>query len=144
MTIQQLSAFCESFAGVSCDYPFGSQPRCCRIGGKIFAEIYPEGVPGALAILSGNQSFPREAVVPMATLRCEPLQGDFYKQQFSRSVFRPYHCPPAQQPYALTVLLNGGVPDQVLKEMARHAYEIILKKIPLKKQREIFRGTSGQ
>lgn len=137
MDATAIAALCESFAGVTADCPFGPGTHCYRVGGRIFASLIPGGVPGALTILLEDASIPREKTVPMLTLRCDPATGDFYRRQYPGAVLRPYHTPPAQQPYANTILLDGRVPPDALRDMAAHAYTTILRKLPKKRQIEI-------
>ena len=137
MDAEKVMLFCEAFTGVTCYFPFGPQPKCYRVGLKIFAEVYPHGVPGALRILLNDESVGREKLAPMVTLRCEPSHGDFFRTLFPGVVLRPYHCPAAQQPYANTVILDGSVPNDILKDMIEHAYIVILHKLPKREQAEI-------
>lgn len=137
MDIREMEAFFKTFPQVTCNSPFGPQSRCYRIGGRIFADICPGGIPGALRILLKDETIERERMAPMLTVRCEPLYGDFWRKQFPGVVLRPYHTPPAQQPYANTVLLTGEVPDDTLKEMIAHSYDYCLKKLPKRRQQEI-------
>lgn len=135
--VERIAAQCKEKAGVSYDSPFGEGSVCYRVGGKIFALLIPDGAPGALQLLKEDESIPREEVLPMAVLHCDPEQGDLYRQLFPKSVFRPYHSPRAQWPYAKTVLLNGSLPPDVLEEMVDHAYCCVFAKLTKKKQREI-------
>jgi len=132
----EVMALCRRYPGVDSYYPFGSQPECFRVGGKIFAEVYAQGVKGALTILVDSQ-IPPERISPMVTLRCEPSFSDFMRQQYPKAVLRPYHCPPAQQPYANTVLLDGSVPEEIMEDMVTHAYRYILNKLPRRIRDEI-------
>jgi len=137
ISIDDIRDLCGQYPSVTSDYPFGPQPECYRVGGKIFAEIYPRGVPGALRILLKDDSIPKDEIVPMITLRCEPIQGDFYRTLYPGTILRPYHCPPAQQPYANTILLNSAIGFEAVKGMIEHAYTVILHKLPKKTQAEI-------
>jgi len=143
-TTEDIALLCRRFPGVDSYYPFGPQPECFRVGGRIFAEIYPDGVKGALTILLGDPDIPRERTRPMATLRCEPSFGDFMRQQYPGAVLRPYHCPPAQQPYANTVLLDGSVLNEMIEAMVSHAYRHILGKLPKRVREEIGGWPSGR
>jgi len=136
-TADGIITLCRQLTGVDSYYPFGPQPECFRVGGKIFAEVYPEGVKGALTILLNDPDIPRERVIPMVTLRCTPDFGDFMRQQYPGAVLRPYHCPPIQQPYANTVLLDGSVPTEMIEAMVDHAYRHILGKLPKRVREEI-------
>lgn len=144
MDIEEIVEFCGQFPGVNSNFPFGPQPQCFRVGGRIFAQVFPKGVQGALGILLCDESIPREKIVPMVTLSCNPAYGDFWRRQYPGIVVRPYHSPPAQQPYANTVLLTGQVPTAEMKEMIHHAYNQTLQKLPKQKQREITEMKQGE
>lgn len=135
--VEMICSLCEQYSGVSFYYPFGETPKCYRVGGKIFAEVYPGGVPGALRILLEDETIERERMVPMVTLRCEPAQGDFYRQQYPSFTLRPYHTPPAQQPYANTILLESNIPEGLMEEMVAHSYTVVFKRLPKKLQQSI-------
>lgn len=143
MEMTEIKAACAGFRGVTMDYPFGPQPACMRVGRRIFAQLYPEGIPGALRILLADEGIPRERVVPMVTLSCDAVYGDFFRRQYPGAVLRPYHAPPAQWPYAVTVLLDGAVPDEALMDMVRHAYKLVFGKLAKKDQRQILEAHSG-
>lgn len=137
MNVEEIMQYCESYDYVTSDYPFGEYPKCYRIGNKIFAEVYPDGVQGALKILLEDESIPKETKCPMITLRCDQMFGDAMKQGYKQSALRPYHCPPMQQPYAITVLLEHDIPDQVIKDMIDHSYMVVFHKLTKKKQKEL-------
>lgn len=94
------------------DLPFGPQVICVKVCGRIVAQFFT---------LSGQEK---------ATLKCTPEFGFIAKQTYPGAVLRGYHCPPVQQPYWITVPLDGQVPDDELARMADHAYESVLAKLP--------------
>lgn len=136
-TIDDMIKLCSDLAGSDGDYPFGDQPICFRVGGKIFAEIYPERVKGALAILKEDKTISPDESFPMITFKCNPDFKDFMRQVYPDSVFRAYHVPAMQQPYAFTVLLNGIVSDNDLLLMADQAYQRVFHSLPKKIQKQI-------
>ena len=107
MTIQALLERCLAMPFAYADTPFDPEPICVRIGKRIFAEIY----------------FTRAWV----TLRCEPQQGLQWRARFPDHVKRGYHCPPSQQPYANTVVLDGAIPDEALLTMLEQSYARVLR-----------------
>lgn len=143
MDINAVAALCQSFAGVTADYPFGPDTCCYRVGRRIFAQLCPNGIRGALTILLG-QAVPREQTAPMLTLCCEPLTGDFYRCRYPGIVLRPYHSPPAQQPYANTILLDRQLPDEILQDMIAHAFYTALHKLPKKQQAALLENTKEE
>lgn len=102
MTTQEVLDYCMQMKGAYTECPFGAEPVCARVGKRIFAEAY--------------------LTKPWVTLRCEPKLSLAYRAQYPQAVRRGYHCPPVQQPHKNTVELNGGVPDEVLRQMIDESY----------------------
>jgi predicted DNA-binding protein (MmcQ/YjbR family) len=100
------------------DFPFGKEPVCIKVKGKIFAEIYPE---------ESNYKI---------TLKCEPTLADFFRRQYPDIVVRGYHCPPVQQPHRNTVWVDK-IDDWVLYGMIDHSYEQVVKSFSKKVQKDI-------
>lgn len=61
MTEKEIRAHCMSKHEAYEDYPFGEEPVCFRVRGKIFAELYP----------SNERHW--------VTLKCKPMRADFYR-----------------------------------------------------------------
>lgn len=116
---EALIQYCYSKGKAYIDYPFGKEPVCIKINGKIFAEVYPK---------ESNYKI---------TLKCEPMLADFFRGQYPDIVVRGYHCPPAQQPHRNTVWVNE-IDDWVLYGMIDHSYEQVIKSFPKKVQRQLF------
>lgn len=118
MTDMDIRAYCLSKREAEEYYPFGEEPACFRVRGKIFAELYP--------------SLERHWV----TLKCEPMRADFYRRQYPGVVVRGYHCPPVQQPYNNTVSYDW-IENEILLEMLDHAYARVVEGMPKYIQRQL-------
>ena len=118
MKLQDIINYCSSKHKAYIDYPFGEIPICFKLGGKLFAQIYPSDEDYKI------------------TLKCEPMTADFYRQAYPGIVVRGYHCPPVQQPFWNTIYIDK-IPDDELLNMIDHAYECVLNSFSKKKQREI-------
>ncbi|MEA4963747.1 hypothetical protein SDC9_126182 [bioreactor metagenome] len=116
--LEELIQYCCSKKKAYIDYPFGIEPICIKVNGKIFAEIYPK---------ESNYKI---------TLKCEPILADFFRNQYPDIVVRGYHCPPVQQPYRNTVWINK-IDDNILYGMIDHSYEQVIKSFSKKVQKEI-------
>lgn len=114
MTADEVLAYCLRKPGAYADLPFGATPVCTKVAKKIFAQVYAR--PDC----------------PMVTLKCDQATGEIYRNIYPGTVVRGYHCPPVQQPYFMTVYLNGIVPDAQLIEMMDHAYQVVVAKLPRK------------
>jgi predicted DNA-binding protein (MmcQ/YjbR family) len=119
MNAEQLVKYCVRKKGAYIDFPFGEQPVCIKVRGKIFAEIYTD-----------IDNF-------KITLKCEPLLADLYRQKYPNVVVRGYHCPAIQQPHRNTVYINKSVSDDEIFFMIEHSYDEVVKTFPKKIQKEI-------
>lgn len=118
MTRAELLSYCLSKKGAYIDHPFEPESDIIKVEGKIFAQLF---------VLKGIET---------ATLNCERMTGDFYRQMFPGIVVRGYHCPPVQQPYFNTFPIES-IPDKLIFEMADHSYSTVVGKLPKYKQREL-------
>ena len=119
MKYSELLNYCLSKKGAYVDHPFGPESDIIKVEGKIFAQLF---------ILKGKET---------ATLNCDRMTGDFYRQLFPGVVVRGYHCPAVQQPYFNTFPLDG-IPDELIFEMTDHSYMTVIGKLPKYKQRNLF------
>lgn len=74
MTPQTLIGLALQMPGAYEDHPFGPESVIIKVEGRIFAQIFT---------LRGVDS---------ATLNCDRMTGDFYRQMFPGVVVRGYHC----------------------------------------------------
>ncbi len=118
MTTQEIMDYCMSKTGAYEDHPFGDVPICFKLNKKIFAQLYPYADDYKI------------------TLKCTADAGEFYRMVYPENVFRGYHCPPVQQPYWNTILLDG-FPEEELWNMIDLAYETVFNGFSKKVQREI-------
>lgn len=123
-TVQTLLGHCLKKPGAYIDYPFGSIPVCVKVGGRLFAQIYPN------------------ADDLKVTLNCDMMSGEFFRGMHPGAIVRGYHCPPRLAPYFNTIYLNGSVSEAELKMMIDHSYTYVFKKLPLKAQQQITDGVS--
>ena len=98
MNPQDISVYCLAKPSVLETLPFGQWPICYKVGGKIFAQLYPDKL----------------------TVKCTKFSGEAFRQAYPGVVVRGYHCPPVQQPYWNTIYLDQFPADQ-LPMMIDHA-----------------------
>ncbi len=117
-----LIAYCLKKNQAYTDYPFGPEPVCIKVKGKIFAEIYAR---------SDNYKI---------TLKCDPLLADVYRLQYPGVVVRGYHCPPSQQPHRNTVWVEH-MEEGLMYHMIDHSYEMVVKSLSKPIREELESGT---
>lgn len=122
MTAEEIIGYCLSKPEAYVDFPFGDVPLCVKVKNRLFAQIYTDKKDLKI------------------TLNCDRITGEYYRSKYPGTVTRGYHCPPVQQPYFNTILLNGEVPDNELKEMMDHSYITVVKKLPQKVQKELLKA----
>lgn len=114
MTHEEIKSYCLSKPKAEEAYPFGEFPICYKVGGKIFAQLYPDKI----------------------TLKCTAFQGELFRKAYPGIVTRGYHCPPVQQPYWNTIDLTL-FPSEELPHMIDLAYDAVISGFSRKKQLEI-------
>ncbi len=114
MITDEIIDYCLSKSGAYIDFPFGEMPICLKVGGRLFAQIYPK--PDDIKI----------------TLNCDRMTGSVFRNKYPGTVVRGYHCPPTQQPYFNTIYLNGVVPDSEIRSMIDHSYSTVVAKLTKK------------
>ena len=88
-----------------------------QIGGKMF-----------VAVCLGENDEPY-----YITLKLEPLEGEFLRQQYE-DIVPGYYC---NKQHWNSIKPDGSVPDELLKDLLDKAYFLVLAGLPKKKQREL-------
>ena len=117
MDYTEICSYCIMKPCTEETYPFGEWPICYKVGGKIFAQVYPDKI----------------------TVKCTAFSGEAFRNAYPGVVVRGYHCPPVQQPYWNTIDL-AFFPAEDLPMMIDHAYETVVGSLPKKVQREILQA----
>ena len=114
MELSEIKGYCLNKTGATETFPFGDWPICYRVGGKIFAQVYPDKI----------------------TVKCTAFSGEAFRTAYPGIVVRGYHCPPVQQPYWNTIYLDK-FPAGELPMMIDHAYETVVASLPKKLRSQI-------
>ena len=88
-----------------------------HIGGKMFAAVCRD---------DDNKPY-------YITLKLEPLEGQFLRNEYE-DIIPGYYM---NKVHWNSVKVSGNVPDDVVKDMLDHAYDVVLHSFSKKKQREI-------
>lgn len=99
------AAYCKGLKGAVEDYPFGPEPLVMKVGGKMFALL---GVNDGIANIS---------------LKCEPHMAELLRMQHE-AVKPGYHL---NKKHWNTVTLDGSIPDDEVREMIDHSYELVVR-----------------
>ena len=114
MDIELFRTYCLSLPAVTEDTPFDQSTLAFRVGGKIF-------------ILVDIDTF------EFINMKCDPERAIELRDKYSG--IRPgYHMNNA---HWNSVYTNGEVPDQLILDLARHSYDLILGSLPKRTRAEI-------
>ncbi len=91
-----------------------------HVGGKMFAAVLLDGA-------NGNKPY-------YINLKLEPLEGEFYRRQYPGGVIPGYY---SNKLHWNSILPDGAVPEELLREMLDKSYALVLGGFSRKKQREI-------
>jgi predicted DNA-binding protein (MmcQ/YjbR family) len=108
MTRDEVLELCAGLPGAVEDYPFGDGVAVFKVGGRMFALVSLEGIPGSV------------------NLKCDPGLALEWRKRYS--AVRPgYH---QNKRYWNTVELDGSVDDSELREMVDHSYDLVVRQLP--------------
>lgn len=114
MNIETFREYCISKKGVTEEFPFDADTLVFKVLGKIFA-------------LTDVESF--ESI----NLKCDPEKVPGLREQYS--AVRPGFY--MNKKHWNTVMIDGSVSDQLLKEWIDHSYNMVVKGLPKIKQQEL-------
>jgi len=112
MHIEAFYHFCMGFPGAEEDFPFDENTLVFKVMGKMFA----------LADVDEFESI---------NLKCDPVRALELRAAYEE-VQPGYHM---NKKHWNTVSMQGGLPDELIKELIQHSYDLVVAKLP-KKDRE--------
>lgn len=107
MDIDTVRMYCLAKPGVTEDFPFDEHTLVMKVGRKMFA-------------LLGDE-FP-----PRLNLKCDPLLAENLRADH-RSILPGYHM---NKRHWNTLILNGELPDDQIRELIDHSYELVINSLP--------------
>jgi len=116
LNIESFRSFCLSRKGVTEEFPFDENTLVFKVMGKMFA-------------LTDLESF--ESI----NLKCDPEMAVQLREQHT-SVLPGYHM---NKWHWITVLMDGSVPDRLIKEWIEISYGLIVARLPKSKKAELDR-----
>ena len=123
MKYEWLESYLLSLPGVEKDYKVEWGWDRFMIRGKLFAAVCaPTGMK--------DERYNGHTLV---NLKCDPRLAELYRGEYPE-VLPGFYC---DKRTWNAVLLDGGLPDELLREMCRQSYDLVLEKLPKYVQREI-------
>lgn len=107
MDIEELRAYILQKSDVTEGFPFGEDTLVFKVKEKIF-------------LLTGLDSSPLQFNV-----KCDPDRAIELREEFPDSILPGYHM---NKKHWNTVVIDGSVSKQLLKEMIDHSYDLVSKK----------------
>lgn len=114
MNIEEFRDFCLSLEGTTEDFPFDQETLVFKVMGKMFA-------------LTHVDSF--ESV----NLKCDPEKIPELREQYP-GVLPGYHM---SKKHWNTILINGEIPDPLLKQWTRDSYDLVVAGLPKKLRNQL-------
>jgi predicted DNA-binding protein (MmcQ/YjbR family) len=102
----RVAAYCGSRPGISRSTPFGPRPLVFKAAGKMFALVGERDGQAAVS------------------LKCDPDRSALLRASFP-SITPGYHL---NKTHWNTIVLDGSVPESLVKELIDHAHELVTAK----------------
>jgi predicted DNA-binding protein (MmcQ/YjbR family) len=102
-----MEQYLAGFKGAESSYPFGSEALVFKVLGKMYA------------LVSQQEEAPR------VTLKVTPADGEILVGEYA-AVSPGYYM---NKKHWITIQLNGEVPDEVILDLARGSYELVVSKL---------------
>jgi predicted DNA-binding protein (MmcQ/YjbR family) len=107
MNIEELREYCLSKKGVTEDFPFDETTLVFKTGNRIFA----------LTDLEGELSI---------NLKCDPDLAIELRDKYP-AVLPGFHM---NKKHWNTIIIDGTIPDRIIKEFIDHSYNLVIHKLP--------------
>jgi predicted DNA-binding protein (MmcQ/YjbR family) len=119
MNPTELRDHCLSFTGAEETFPFGPRTSVFKVAGKMFA----------LSQLGADSL--------RVSLKCEPELAEALRGAHA-AVLPGYHL---DKGHWNTVVIDGSLPDDMLRDMIEDSYDLVVSKLPRARRRDL--GWSG-
>lgn len=113
--LEPLRAYLKKKAHVTEETPFGPQALVFKVAGKMFATVGWDADPLRI------------------TLKCPPEKAEVLRELYS-AIGPGYHM---DKRHWNTVQLDGGVPDKLLLELIDESYDLVVRGLPKRVQKEL-------
>jgi predicted DNA-binding protein (MmcQ/YjbR family) len=117
MDIESLREYCLQKKGVREEFPFGDATLVFKVEGKIF-------------LLAGLNNLPLQF-----NIKCDPEKVMELRERYT-SIQPGYHM---NKRHWNTILVDGSLPEKMLRSMIDDSYELIINSLPNSVQRSLGR-----
>jgi predicted DNA-binding protein (MmcQ/YjbR family) len=115
MKADELRDYCLTFTGACETFPFGPENSVFKVAGKIFA-------------------LSRLAARPLrVSLKCDPALVEPLREAHA-AVLPGYHL---NKRHWNTVIVDGSLPDEMLRNMVEDSYDLVVSKLPQARRRAL-------
>ncbi|HCT51471.1 MAG TPA: MmcQ-like protein [Balneola sp.] len=114
MNIEEYRNFCLALPGVTEGFPFGPQTIVFKVMNKMFA-------------LSNIETY------DFVNLKCDPERAIMLREEYD-GISPGWHM---NKVHWNSVKTSADVDDELLKELIRHSYELIVESLPKKSKEEL-------
>ena len=114
MNIEDFRTYCLSLKGVEEGLPFGDETLVFKVGKKIFALTH-------LRLFTS------------VNLKCDPEKAVELRERYP-AVIPGYHM---NKKHWNTVLIDGSIPDRMLKEWTKQSYDLVVETLSKKIKQEL-------
>ena len=108
-------ATCEDKPGSAEDYPFGDGAAVFKVAGRMFALVSLGPPPGSVS------------------LKCDPRLAEDLRARYA-AITPGYHL---NKRHWNTVIIDGSLPDRMIKDMIEDSYDLIVSKLPRSRRRAL-------
>ena len=109
-------AACSAKPGSADDYPFGDEVAVFKVAGKMFALVTLGPSPRSVS------------------LKCDPdLAAGLRRHQYP-AITAGYHL---NKRHWNTVVIDGSLPDGMIKDMIEDSYDLVVSQLPLSRRRAL-------
>ncbi len=108
MNSKRIENHFSQLKGAEATFPFGPEALVFKVVGKMFA------------LVSQMEEVPR------LTVKCVPQDGELLTCQFE-SIIPGYHM---NKRHWITIYLDGELADEMIKELAKDSYNLVVSKLP--------------
>jgi predicted DNA-binding protein (MmcQ/YjbR family) len=115
MRPDELRGLCLEFPGSAETFPFGPETSVFKVAGKMFA-------------LSRLTQSPLQI-----SLKCEPALAEQLREAHA-AVLPGYHL---NKRHWNTVIVDGSMPEQMIKDMIEDSYDLVVSKLPRPRRRAL-------